>query len=52
MPQSSVVYKEQVAKLGDRNVKRSVPDAVKLLKEVASVKAKKSYKGAKTRKGF
>lgn len=52
MPHMSVVYKEQVAKLGDRNVKRSIPDAVKLLKEMASVKSKKSYKGAKTRKGF
>lgn len=52
MPHSSVAYKEQVAKLGDRNVKRSVPDAVKLLKEMTAVKVKKGYKGARTRKGF
>jgi large subunit ribosomal protein L1 len=52
MPQMTVAYKEQVAKLGDRNVKRSIPDAVKLLKEMTAVKVKKAYKGARTRKGF
>lgn len=53
MPKRSVVYQAQLAKLGDASKPRSVPEAVKLLKELGEVKAAKSYKkGARPRKGF
>lgn len=52
MPTRSVVYEAQLAKAGDRDRRLPVAEAVKLLKVMGEIKAKKSYKGAKPRKGF
>ncbi len=52
MPKRSVRYEAQFAKSGDRDRRVPVGEAVKLLKEMGEIKPKKSYKGAKARKGF
>jgi len=53
MPNISTRYKQQLAKSGDRKARLSIPDAIAALKEMAAVKADKSYKkGARARKGF
>jgi large subunit ribosomal protein L1 len=52
MPKKSVRYQAQFAKSGDRDRRMPVVEAVKLLKEMGEIKPKKSYKGAKARKGF
>ncbi|GMV98667.1 MAG: 50S ribosomal protein L1 [Phycisphaerae bacterium] len=52
MPKKSVLYQARLAKAGDREHRFPVPEAVRLLKEMGEIKAKKSYKGAKPRKGF
>src|SRR5512142_1588729 len=52
MPKRSVRYEAQFTKSGDRDRRVPVGEAVKLLKEMGEIKPKKSYKGAKARKGF
>lgn len=52
MPKKSVRYEAQFAKAGNRDRRVPVGEAVKLLKELGEIKTKKSYKGAKARKGF
>jgi large subunit ribosomal protein L1 len=52
MPKRSVAYQAQISKIGERDRRLPIAEAVKLLQSLAEVKAKKSYKGAKARKGF
>ena len=52
MPKRSATYEAQLAKIGERDRRFPIAEAVKVLKSLGEVKAKKSYKGAKARKGF
>jgi len=52
MPKRSVAYQQQLAKLGDRNARLPLPEAIAKVKEMASVKVNRKYKGARPRKGF
>ncbi|UCD29209.1 MAG: 50S ribosomal protein L1 [Planctomycetota bacterium] len=52
MPKRSVHYQVQLSKAGDLNTRHSIPEAVKLIKEMGEVRPTKAYKGARERKGF
>ena len=53
MPKRSARYQAQMAKRGDRAAGYSIPEGVAVVKELATVEAKKKdYKGARKRKRF
>jgi large subunit ribosomal protein L1 len=52
MPQRSVTYQKQLEISGGEDARHSIPEAVKLLKEMGEVKPKRTFKGAKKSKGF
>ncbi|MHC4444616.1 MAG: 50S ribosomal protein L1 [Planctomycetota bacterium] len=52
MPKRSVNYQSQLSKAGDRKALYSVPDAIKIIKEMGQEQSGKKYKGSRKRKGF
>jgi large subunit ribosomal protein L1 len=52
MPERSSTYRARLEKGGERDKKYPVAEAIKILQTMGEVKAVKSYKGARKRKGF
>lgn len=52
MPIKSVRYRKQIEKVGKAAVTLPLPEAIDKVKEMATVKSDRTYKGGKKRKGF